>query len=498
MKKILLTLSLVLCFMIGQAQTTSATPNVNINELNSKWARFTQFAEKKQYKSAVETGIRVSVLFTENKQYKEAFETCRQMDALIYAHEQETKQPNYPLRLMLTKERLRMYTRLKNAEQCKVLLNQMHTYADQMKSDSIKEDLLYTEADYYQTFGMPDKSLAVYKQLFQKRSAGKDEKGIDQCYKDMLSFAEKNNNAPLAVAMRKLYTSWQDSIKIVRAAGELTELQKKYDVNQKTLEEKESTINTNIFFIIALCVLSVVLAAGLLFLAALLFKHIRQTKKLKQSLAIANDNNEQKSNFIANISTQIEPTLDRMEEATTEVFSTEILHENLQALKKLMADIHTYVTLEETREEHYPLKELNINSLCEGIMEKAKVNFSPAVEATLNVPRVNIKTNAEQLERVLLHLLNNAALYTNAGKITLEFKKRSAHTGQFIVTDTGTGISAEDRENLFKPFAGVKDLTKGNGLGIPTCSLIAYKLNGNLTLDADYKKGARFILELHS
>lgn len=40
-------------------------------------------------------------------------------------------------------------------------------------------------------------------------------------------------------------------------------------------------------------------------------------------------------------------------------------------------------------------------------------------------------------------------------------------------------------------------LTQGNGLGLPTCSLIAYKLNGTLTLDTDYKKGTRFILELH-
>ena len=43
-----------------------------------------------------------------------------------------------------------------------------------------------TEANYYQTFGMTDKSLECYNILFQKRSAGKDEKGIDQCYKDML------------------------------------------------------------------------------------------------------------------------------------------------------------------------------------------------------------------------------------------------------------------------------------------------------------------------
>ena len=270
---------------------------------------------------------------------------CRQMDALIYTNEQETKKANYPLRYQVTKERLRMYTRLKNAEQCKKQLNQLHTYADQIKSDSLSEDLLFTEANYYQTFGMPDKSLACYKELFRKRSKGKDEKGIEQCYKDMLSYAEQNNNAPLAGAMRKLYTSWQDSIQTVKAAQKLTTLQQKYDENRQLLQEKEDKISTNLFIIIALCILTAILAAALVFLAALLFKHIRQVKKLKHSLGIANENNEQKSRFISNISTQIEPTLNTMEEAT-EVFSAKILQKNIEALKKLMTDIQTYVTLE--------------------------------------------------------------------------------------------------------------------------------------------------------
>ena len=99
---------------------------------------------------------------------------------------------------------------------------------------------------------MPDKSLACYKELFQKRSKGKDEKGIDQCYKDMLSYAEQNNNAPLASAMRKLYTSWQDSIQAVKAAQELTTLQQKYDENRQLLQEKEDKISTNLFIIMQL------------------------------------------------------------------------------------------------------------------------------------------------------------------------------------------------------------------------------------------------------
>ena len=111
----------------------------------------------------------------------------------------------------------------------------------------------------------------------------------------------------------------------------------------------------------------------------------------------------------------------------------------------------------------------------------------------------SFRYNPEQLERILLHLLENAAEYTPAGgKIWLDFKKRGAHTHQFIVSDTGCGVPEEQRENIFKPFTEVKDLTLGDGLGLPICSLIATKMNGSLTLDTGYSKGARFVLELHA
>lgn len=114
------------------------------------------------------------------------------------------------------------------------------------------------------------------------------------------------------------------------------------------------------------------ISCRIIILATLLFKHIRQVKKLKHSLQIANENNEQKSKFIGNISAQIEPSLNTIDEATKGTISTPILHENIKALKELMTAIQTYISLEETREEHYPLKELNINTLCESIMEKRK------------------------------------------------------------------------------------------------------------------------------
>lgn len=446
-------------------------------------------AQKENLKKIVENGIKTSIQQTENREWKEAFATCRALDANIYEAERKGK-PAPELHYLVSKERLRMYTRLNKTEQCKEQLDKMESYAGQAKSDALNEDLLMTKAEYYQKQNMNDKSLQCYKQLVQKRSEGKDEKGIDQCYQDMLAQAKSAKNTFLTHSLEKLYNNWQDSIKAVKAAQELATLQNNYAASQNILRQKESKISTQQGTIAFLCILVAGLAGGLLFFIGIMFKNKSQIKKLRNSLTIANDNNEQKSMFINNIGEQIAPSLDAIESGNTK--------KHVQALKDLMKHIQEYMALESSREEHYEMKDMNISTLCEGIMNKVKESFQPEVVASLNVPRMNVRTNAEALENILMYLLENAAKHTTNGKITLEFKKRSAHTGQFIVTDTGKGIPEEKRANLFKPFAEIQDLTKGDGLGLPTCNLIAYKLNGTLRLDEEYKKGTRFILELHS
>ena len=227
----------------------------------------------------------------------------------------------------------------------------------------------------------------------------------------------------------------------------------------------------------------------LVFSAIVLLRFIILTRKQKKAISIANEHNELKTKFIQNISTQMEPTLDTLDASLPGVKALHAFSNHIQELSEL----------ETTLSEPYEVQEKNISTFCEGIMDKIKGMTQEDVTLTVNAPKLNVKINPEQLERVLLHLLENAADYTPAGgKIWLDFKKRGAHTHQFIISDTGCGIPEEQRENIFKPFTEVKDLTQGDGLGLPICSLIATKMNGSLTLDSSYNKGARFVLELHA
>lgn len=131
-------------------------------------------------------------------------------------------------------------------------------------------------------------------------------------------------------------------------------------------------------------------------------------------------------------------------------------------------------------------------------MKQVRGHERAGVLLRVDAPKMNAMIAREEVRHILLHLLNGAAQHTpEGGHITLEFKKRSAHKHQFIVSNTGSAIAEELREEIFKPFRELHDLTEGDGLGLPICRLMAQHMNGDLSIDPEFTKGVRFVLDLH-
>ena len=107
------------------------------------------FATRENYPQAIECGVQANALYVRENFYKEGFELCRDMDQLIWAGEQNQKKVFYDLRFLVNKERLQMYTALKNPAQAKTQLNKLEETANLAKNDSLTEVLLYTKANYY-------------------------------------------------------------------------------------------------------------------------------------------------------------------------------------------------------------------------------------------------------------------------------------------------------------------------------------------------------------
>lgn len=462
---------------------------------------YKSFANEGDYVQAIECGTKATFLYYRENYYQEAFDLCRQMTQFLITEEQKAQTTYYDQRFLVTKERLQMYIRLKNAAQAQLQLNNLENIVNQAGNSKLSEDLLYTEANYYYTFGQNEQGDAAFQKLINQYREKKEYDKVSDCYKNLITIARKANNAPLMERTYEKYIVWTDSVKALTAQDKLGALQQKYDESLQTIQEKDDKLSGKQYLIVGLCTFVVILIAALLLLGFLLLRFIVLNKKLKKIIQTTNEHNEQQTKFIQHISAQMKPTLDMLALSAGEVQSiapkqAESIQIRVDALKQFGTNIQELSSLESSLMESYETQAFSVSTFCKKTMEKVKDEIHPDVETVVDAPQLEIKTNAEQLERILLHLLKNAALYTTSGKIKLEFKRKGAYLCQFIVTDNGPGIPSEQKENLFKPFTKPQDLANGDGLGLPICALIANKMNGSLSIDMEYKKGCRFVLAL--
>lgn len=107
-----------------------------------------------------------------------------------------------------------------------------------------------------------------------------------------------------------------------------------------------------------------------------------------------------------------------------------------------------------------------------------------------------ITSNEALLYRVWQNIIGNAIKFTEQyGTITVLLKKETAGF-LFKVTDTGSGISEEEKNHIFTPFySGNKQHNKeGSGLGLPLSRKIIEKLGGTITFDSEIGKGTAFMI----
>jgi two-component system, cell cycle sensor histidine kinase and response regulator CckA len=112
-----------------------------------------------------------------------------------------------------------------------------------------------------------------------------------------------------------------------------------------------------------------------------------------------------------------------------------------------------------------------------------------------------------QIHQVLLNLCVNARdAMPNGGKMTLRARNvmltetrpalpSPALPGPYLllqVSDTGFGISPEDRERIFDPFFTTKEIGKGTGLGLSTVLGIVKSHNGAVMVESEVGKGTTF------
>jgi nitrogen fixation/metabolism regulation signal transduction histidine kinase len=107
-----------------------------------------------------------------------------------------------------------------------------------------------------------------------------------------------------------------------------------------------------------------------------------------------------------------------------------------------------------------------------------------------------VKADAELLRRVVANLIDNAAEAMEGAQIRqLRISTRICAEGdaaEIEISDSGHGISPEDKERLFLPHFSTKH--RGTGLGLAIASRIIAEHNGTIRVDDNLPAGTKFLL----
>ena len=126
---------------------------------------------------------------------------------------------------------------------------------------------------------------------------------------------------------------------------------------------------------------------------------------------------------------------------------------------------------------------------------KSKAPLTPRPTILVDAPGIRTMAHRERLDRVVGHLLQNAAEATPSNG-TIEVRVRAQDQSAIIeVEDSGVGMSEDFiRTRLFKPF----ESTKKNGMGIGIYESREYirELGGQLDVESRETEGTRFSIAL--
>ena len=110
-----------------------------------------------------------------------------------------------------------------------------------------------------------------------------------------------------------------------------------------------------------------------------------------------------------------------------------------------------------------------------------------------------------KLRQILINILGNAVKFTpEGGKVELKVKPKITYekqtTLEFVISDTGVGISKEFLPHIFETFAqentGTDRKYGSSGLGMAITKNIVEMMNGNISVESEKNKGTTFTLSV--
>ena len=171
----------------------------------------------------------------------------------------------------------------------------------------------------------------------------------------------------------------------------------------------------------------------------------------------------------------------------------DILKRQNRFMEQLVWDLLNY---SKPRPPEY--ERIDFNALCAEICDASAAlsdNVAVLFRPGQSLPQTEV--DPKGIRRCLLNLVTNAidACAQDGGTVTIETRTDDGAMLVVSVHDTGTGMSKEIMDKLFKAFFTTKG-SKGTGLGLPTVHKIVEEHNGRLDVRSTPGEGTTFVMNL--
>lgn len=169
-----------------------------------------------------------------------------------------------------------------------------------------------------------------------------------------------------------------------------------------------------------------------------------------------------------------------------------IMAEEVDRVNRVISEL-----LEFARPIQLELKKTRIFELVDKALRLIKYEADPAgikIISSVEPDLPKVEVDKDRLTQVLLNIFINAIqAMASGGSLTVNVKAMENRL-QFEISDTGSGISAEDQANIFNPYFTTKK--RGTGLGLAIAFKIIESHGGTITIESLKNKGTTFVISI--